>query len=422
MKSLLLSALLLAAGTLQAQDQLNARFHNGFDSRSGTAVAPSSMMNTERSAQINKTSYDRIDTLGGGLVSIVNPFAPATPFCTRDSISFLGTLTNDFYIYGNHSQGANPTSEFGNFVFEEFGVTYSVPAGRSNPRIEGVYAIFEAGTEKVGAADQFRANIRNFSTSGTGAVTVTTTPIGFKTFTLDDLATAQGNATWERILEEPFNDGNLVFFDSPVTITGSRFLVSITTTVNNSGTLTDDTLQLATPFSTLNPAFNECTNDSAYEVLARVMTNPDPGSPSGTYRSFNSPLNGWTRYRTWSSNASLNRGNTIGVPAIVPVLLSDFPTSRNEALVQAGGLTMYANYPNPAVTYTNIGFDMAKAGVASIKVTDIQGRVVMFVPEIKASQGRNDYLLDVSGLDCGTYTYLLTTSQGMAASKIQVVR
>lgn len=426
MKSLLLSALLLAAGTLQAQVDacLQSTLRPNADLSRAVTSNPIPWFGSNAFAPA-KTAADATDTLGKFLVSnYLNFTSGATgTTCNVTTYRFLGTITNDFYSYTIGS----PVTETGIYNFEEFGTTHRVPAGRTAPQVQAVYVILGqrpngSGTGVVGTADQFRVNIRNYTTPG-ASVSVSA-PSGSKSFTLQDLADNQVEISWTYFPLDPYGPGNYIEFDAPVSVTSAdgRFMASVTTSTFSNNVYSDDSLFLMAPSANGTNIFRECTQDSSYEVLARVMLKPDPQWTNANYRPANAVTSGWSRFRYWTTTPGLFDGGEIGVPVIVPVLMSNYPTSRNEALIQSAGLTLYANYPNPAVTYTNIGFDMAKAGTASIKVTDIQGRVVKYVSEIKASQGRNDYILDVTDLECGTYSYLLTTSQGFAASKIQVVR
>ncbi|MBX3101406.1 MAG: T9SS type A sorting domain-containing protein [Bacteroidetes bacterium] len=427
MKSLLLMALLLAAGTLSAQvsPELRSAIRPGFHKSMANESNPIPFGHGGSAANANKTSASQTDTLGKFLVNnLLNFNTGATgTACNVSTYRYLGTISNIFYTYSIGS----PITEAGTYNFEEFGTTHRVPSGRTNAQVQGVYVVFtqrssgNPGTGVVGSPDEFRVNIRNYTTPG-AAVSVSA-PSGTKTFTLQQLADNQVETSWTYYPLDPYGPGNYIEFDSPVSITSTdgRFMASVTTSTYNSGVYSDDSLFLMAPSSDTEAIFRTCTEDSSYDVIARVMLKPDAAYPTATYRPANATTSGWGRYRYWTSTPGLADRDSLGVPVIVPVLISH-PASRNEPMVQSGGLTMYANYPNPAITYTNIGFDMAQAGTASIKVLDVQGRVVKYIPEIKASQGRNDFNLDVTSLDCGNYTYVLKTSQGMAAGKIQVVR
>lgn len=94
----------------------------------------------------------------------------------------------------------------------------------------------------------------------------------------------------------------------------------------------------------------------------------------------------------------------------------DKETSTNKA---AKDLSVY---PNPAVDFANVSFDLAKAGDVQIQIIDIQGRTVANYNYGKQAAGNRVYKLETANLKKGTY-FVRVSAQGLSkTSKLLIMK
>jgi hypothetical protein len=79
------------------------------------------------------------------------------------------------------------------------------------------------------------------------------------------------------------------------------------------------------------------------------------------------------------------------------------------------------NYPNPFNPTTVIRFTMRQAGVATLTITDVLGRVVRSLT-LNAAAGENRFNFDGTGLPSGLYFYRLQTQGFSDVKKMMLVR
>jgi len=79
------------------------------------------------------------------------------------------------------------------------------------------------------------------------------------------------------------------------------------------------------------------------------------------------------------------------------------------------------NYPNPFNPSTTIHFTMKQAGIATLKVYDMLGRMVS-QKRIEARLGTNNITFNASGLSSGVYFYQLSTEGFSKTMKMMLVR
>jgi len=79
------------------------------------------------------------------------------------------------------------------------------------------------------------------------------------------------------------------------------------------------------------------------------------------------------------------------------------------------------NYPNPFNPSTSIRFTMKEAGLATIVITDVLGRVV-FRETLNAKQGENEYQFRASNLGSGMYFYTLYASGFQQTRKMMLIK
>lgn len=76
------------------------------------------------------------------------------------------------------------------------------------------------------------------------------------------------------------------------------------------------------------------------------------------------------------------------------------------------------NYPNPATDYTNIEFELSKAGNVTLYLTDITGNLVKTILSGIYSSGNHLVVLTLQDLQPGVYFYTLKTDRGICTKKI----
>lgn len=107
--------------------------------------------------------------------------------------------------------------------------------------------------------------------------------------------------------------------------------------------------------------------------------------------------------------------------AIAPIFVVHNPLGVTN--ISKGGLTFFGNYPNPAVNSTNIKFALKNATDVTIKVMDMNGRVVNTISQSKLGAGEHIVPVETSALAAGTYIYSIRTSEGDGmASQLTIVK
>ena len=80
------------------------------------------------------------------------------------------------------------------------------------------------------------------------------------------------------------------------------------------------------------------------------------------------------------------------------------------------------NYPNPFNPTTNIKFDIAKNGFASIKIYDILGKEVATLVNENLKSGTYEVTFDGSDLSSGTYFYQLRVSDFVETKRMVLIK
>jgi hypothetical protein len=76
-------------------------------------------------------------------------------------------------------------------------------------------------------------------------------------------------------------------------------------------------------------------------------------------------------------------------------------------------------YPNPASGYVSFKYDFANHAMATVRVTDISGRVIL-VKDFGKQSGQKEISVDISSLNNGMYYLELVTDDKRATSKFTV--
>jgi len=79
-------------------------------------------------------------------------------------------------------------------------------------------------------------------------------------------------------------------------------------------------------------------------------------------------------------------------------------------------------FPNPAVGYSNFSWTAEEASDYSIKLYALNGKEVRAYEGLKASEGKNQYMMDLSNLPPGIYMVILTSAKGDEMHERLVVR
>ncbi len=77
-------------------------------------------------------------------------------------------------------------------------------------------------------------------------------------------------------------------------------------------------------------------------------------------------------------------------------------------------------FPNPATSVVNVNYNFTATTPASIRISDVTGRVVLNQDLGKQNRGAQQFSVDVSTLNNGMYTMELVTDQQRAISKLTI--
>jgi hypothetical protein len=123
---------------------------------------------------------------------------------------------------------------------------------------------------------------------------------------------------------------------------------------------------------------------------------------------------------TWHDNAVENFGiqNNFVLFPLVKV-----GHGLSVAGVTNKNLTFYGNYPNPAITSTNVKFSLLNSSDVTIEVMDMNGRTINTINQKGLSAGEHIINLSTTNMPSGDYVYVIHASKGGGiASKFTVVK
>ena len=87
------------------------------------------------------------------------------------------------------------------------------------------------------------------------------------------------------------------------------------------------------------------------------------------------------------------------------------------------GFTLSNIYPNPFNPGTNIEYTLAKSGVASLRVYNVLGQLVMTpVNNVSQNAGKYKISLDMSGFSSGVYMLVLTQGDNLSIQKMMLLK
>jgi hypothetical protein len=127
-------------------------------------------------------------------------------------------------------------------------------------------------------------------------------------------------------------------------------------------------------------------------------------------------------YIVWPSGAQ-DLYEAVDVDQTIIATEGESPTTvAVEDEVIPAGVTLYTNYPNPAVDVTSFAFDLPHTQKVVLTVYDALGRSVSTPVSAVKTAGRHDVQVNVSGLPSGPYVYRLTTEGQVMEGVMVVVR
>jgi hypothetical protein len=80
------------------------------------------------------------------------------------------------------------------------------------------------------------------------------------------------------------------------------------------------------------------------------------------------------------------------------------------------------NYPNPFNSTTQVRFSLPEADRVRLVVYDVLGRAVRVLVDEHLAEGYHEVAFDASGLASGSYTYRLTSGQGVAVRQMVLTK
>jgi len=96
--------------------------------------------------------------------------------------------------------------------------------------------------------------------------------------------------------------------------------------------------------------------------------------------------------------------------------------TSNEPVDVPGSFTLEQNYPNPFNPTTSIGFEVDQSSYVSLRVFDLQGRLVETLVSKTLPAGQHTVSFDAKNLASGMYLYRLETPKGMLTKKMMLLR
>jgi len=96
--------------------------------------------------------------------------------------------------------------------------------------------------------------------------------------------------------------------------------------------------------------------------------------------------------------------------AIYPLVVIQDPSGLKS--ITSNNLTFFGNYPNPAVSYTNIKFSLLRTDNVTLQMMDAKGREINTVTQTNLAPGMHIIPVNTSAMPAGDYIYLIRTASG----------
>ena len=227
---------------------------------------------------------------------------------------------------------------------------------------------------------------------------------GFSNHPINDEIYITGTSTAPRIMN--IKDGTL----------GSTFFSSsVTENIINSSMANDQAIIENRHLVALGPAFR---NGKFYvfditdgeQLLAEI-------GPLGV----NVNGNGTGEIVFDSINSKLYLMETNNAVIAIDLLEAGIVSNENLASIPVN-FKLHDNYPNPFNPSTNIQYDLPVASDVSIKVYDIQGRMIANISKGKQTAGTYTHRFDAGSLASGMYIYRIEAGSFVATKKMMLIK
>ncbi|MBI3111107.1 MAG: T9SS type A sorting domain-containing protein [Ignavibacteriales bacterium] len=114
--------------------------------------------------------------------------------------------------------------------------------------------------------------------------------------------------------------------------------------------------------------------------------------------------------------------NATAVPAVIRFIKGFGVSVERDDNIVPTGYTLSQNFPNPFNPSTKIQFEIASAGVTTLKVYDLMGREVSTLVNRMMEAGSYTATFDAARLPSGTYVYVLTSGAQRLSGKMMLLK
>jgi len=121
------------------------------------------------------------------------------------------------------------------------------------------------------------------------------------------------------------------------------------------------------------------------------------------------------------NNSRLYLMETNNAVIAIDLLATGLVSNENLASVPVN-FKLYDNYPNPFNPTTNIQYDLPVASDVSIKVYDIQGRMIANIAKGQQTAGTYTHRFDAGSMASGMYIYRIEAGSFVATKKMMLIK
>lgn len=125
----------------------------------------------------------------------------------------------------------------------------------------------------------------------------------------------------------------------------------------------------------------------------------------------------------YASNTLFGDGDDLDNNIAIFPIVSTTSVGLGEQTPVFYGMQMSQNYPNPVSNNTTINYSLDKAtSKATMKIMDINGRIVGSYELGAKNAGSYDFNYSASNIESGSYLFMLTTDMGSLTTRFNVVK
>jgi hypothetical protein len=114
-------------------------------------------------------------------------------------------------------------------------------------------------------------------------------------------------------------------------------------------------------------------------------------------------------------------GNPPNFDALIFPIIEKTSSSINDALT-LNGLTLKNASPNPAQDHITLDINIEHSSFITVDVVSNDGKVLQTITKENCLSGNHQITLDLSGLNSGSYYYLVKTNFTQFGSKFTIVK